>query len=648
MENTLKDVKTWAIQNEEPVDTLRSLVRVPARLGLIDADLATLSADPVRYEHEIAGRGYALVSRAKDVKAAGRREDSRVRALLKRFHAAQGAAPSHDQAVRARYDALMQLIAAQEGVPGSGKRWAIGRHRSLCSLRARARVAPEELTQDEIDRIGREMPAEKRKGLRKTVRFLNDLRRLTNELPELREFLPAAPLASPVGSSRARRLEWDELPAAFRASFEAAADACLAGGDDLAEAMLARIEAGEDPEAVMSEADASGSESLSGVGKPTAAREQYRLAVAWLVRAWEDKGGDTGGLTELGALFDRSTIEIAIKDQIARSSASPDLRDPLASTTLKTRLTALTTLAKRGLENARAVAILKLLRAQHYDVPRKKLQRAGEGEAVQMEVDRIFAMLRQQPMLASLWSNAPRRIAEAARARILAARAEKALDREVSALRTFAGAAAYALQMSRPMRTKCLRQVRIASKDEAHANLLRTAPGEKGFTFRFAPWEIKNAKWVTVDVVEDDATILREWIEDWRPRMIELQQLDPANVYLFPGKALPKWDEGDPVSLPRGCYSDSAFLELWRDASAILGVQETPHRMRHLVALLILALRPGDYAFVATVLGNTEDTARRHYGRDDGEAAARQARAALLAQHPDLFTKLKRRHANER
>lgn len=126
MEQTLKDVETWAIRNEERLDTLRSLRRLPARLGLIDADLATLPADPLRFEHEIAGRGYALVSRAKDVAAAGRREDSRVRALLKRFHAAQAGVPSHDIAVRARYDALMQLIAAQEGQPGSGKRWNIG------------------------------------------------------------------------------------------------------------------------------------------------------------------------------------------------------------------------------------------------------------------------------------------------------------------------------------------------------------------------------------------------------------------------------------------------------------------------------------------------------------------------------------------
>ncbi len=198
--------------------------------------------------------------------------------------------------------------------------------------------------------------------------------------------------------------------------------------------------------------------------------------------------------------------------------------------------------------------------------------------------------------------------------------------------------------MSRPIRTKCLRQVRIATQGEAHANLLRMAPGEDHYTFRFAPWEIKNRAWVTVDVLGGDAALLREWIAHWRPRMIELQGLDPGNVYLFPAKALPKRDVGVPVTLPRGCYSDSAFLELWRDASEHLGVHETPHRMRHVVALLILALRPGDYAFVSSVLGNREDTVRTHYGRDDGQSAAREARAALLAAHPDLFKNLKRRH----
>ena len=648
MSFNLKDVEEWAEANGESGDTVRSLKRVPARLGMLDADLASLSADPLRYDRDIAGRGYALVSRAKDMEKNGRREDSRVRALLKRFQAAHfGMTPQH-QSVRARYDALMDLIEANEGKPGSGKRWNIGRHRSFCALRARAAVAPENLTQEEIDRIGREMSAEKRKGLRKTVVFLNTLARLTNEIPELRGFLPAVQLDPPAGSSWARRMAWNDLPAAFRASFYAAADACVAGEEDLAEQMLARIEAGEDPEIVMAEADERGTQDESGVGKPTAAREQYRLAVTWLVRVWENEGNDVDALTDIRELFQKSTIEAAIVDQIARSRKADDLRDPLVSTTLKTRLTSLKTLAKRGLEDMKAVAVIRFLQVQHYDVPRKKLAKTGEEDAILMEVDRIFSNLRQKPELANIWSNAPRRIADAARREIETARLKKNLGQELTALRKFAGAAAYAVQMSRPMRPECLRHGRIASHEDAHANLVRNAPGEKSLTFRFAPWEIKNDRWVTVEVVGDDAEILREWIETWRPRMIELQKLDKNNVYLFPGSAQPKLEEGDPIVLPRGSYSPSAFLELWRDASKVLGVHETPQRMRHVVALLILALRPGDYAFVSTVLGNTADVAEKHYGRDDGQAAAREARAAMLAAHPDLFNQLSKRLSHER
>lgn len=66
--------------------------------------------------------------------------------------------------------------------------------------------------------------------------------------------------------------------------------------------------------------------------------------------------------------------------------------------------------------------------------------------------------------------------------------------------------------------------------------------------------------------------------------------------------------------------------------------------MRHVVALLILTAHPGNYALVSSVLGNREDTARRYYGRDDGQAAAQVARQAMLAAHPDLFKSLNSRH----
>jgi len=640
----LTDVQDWATAQAESPDAIRALLRVPARLGLIDADFGTIPADLGHFERRIAGQGHALVSRAKDMAVSGAREDSRLRALLRRYHAARSETGATSPAVRARYDALIEIVRAEEGPPGAGARWTSGQHRRLWVLRARATLVPEALTQAEIDRISTEMGADKRKGLRKAVAFLEELRRLTNALPELRGLLPLVPLAPPTGSSRARKVDWAALPEAFRASFETAADACLAGLDDHAELLLARIEAGEDPETVMAEADAMSGRQSRELGKPTAARTRYREAMSWLVRSWEDAGGDTDTLRDLRQLFDRITIETAIRDQIARSATAPDLRDPRDSTTLKSRLVALTTLARRGLEDPRAVAILKLLDQQHYELPRRKRKKDRGGEGVLMEVDRIAAMLRQKPELAGIWAHAPQRIADAARRDIEAAQVGGHREREISALRRFAGAVAYALQMSRPLRPACLRHTRIASLGEVPANLLRVAPGKDLLTFRYAPWEIKNARNVTVEVTGQDAVILREWIDTWRSRMIALQGLDPDNVYLFPGVALPKRDAGDPVDLPRGAYAPSSFLELWRDASAVLGVHETPHRMRHVVALLTLAAHPGDHARVSAVLGITEVTARKYYGRDNGEAAARQSRAAMLAAHPDLFKTLNRRH----
>lgn len=640
----LTHVHDWAVARDENADAIRALLRVPVRLGLLDADLGTIPADLGHFERCIAGRGHALVSRARNIAASGAREDSRLRALLRRYHAARSGMGTASPALRARYDALIEIIAAEEGPPGSNMRWNIGMHRRLWTLRARAALVPEALTQAEIDRISAEMGAQKRKGLRKSVAFLNELRRMTNELPELRTFLPAETLDPPTGSSRARQLNWAALPAAFRASFDAAADACLTGTDDHAEAFLARLEAGEDPEVVMAEADAMANKDSRDLGKPTAARVRYREAVSWLVRSWEDAGGDTDELQDLRPLFDRITIETAIRDQIARSTAAPDLCDPLASTTLPARLAALTTLARRGLEDPRAVAILKLLCVQHYETPRRKLKKDRGGAGAAMEVDRIAAMLRQRPELAGVWANAPQCIVEAARRDIAAAQADAHKEREISALRRFAGAAAYALQMSRPVRPACLRHTRILGAGDAPANLLRVSARKDLLTFRFAPWEVKNVRNVTVELTGDDATILREWIDTWRPRMIALQQLDPDNVYLFPGAGLPRRDEGDPVDLPRGAYATSSFLDLWRDASEALGVHETPHRMRHVVALLTLAVHPGNFALVAAILGITETTARKHYGRDNGEAAARQSRAAMLAAHPDLFKTLNRRH----
>ncbi|MGI3167270.1 hypothetical protein [Pseudooceanicola sp. 200-1SW] len=641
-QHTFRDLLEWAVAQGASTDTIQAIRHVPARLCMLDDDIVNLPASMRFFETTVAGEGYALVSRARNMKANGRRADSRVRSALRRFLQSKELLPFAAPAHRQRFTQLMEVIAAEEGAAGSGAFWPMGRHRTLTILRARASCAPEALTQDEIDRIGREVSAEGRKSLRKAVVFVNELKGASHAPAAIQEFLPGGSLVPPVGSSRARRIDWTTLPKPFRISFEALADACLAGSEDMADKLLARIEAGEDPKMVTAEADIRASQEGREVGKPTVARNAYRQAVTWLVRAWEDSGRDVLDLETVRELFDIEIVRAAITQQIDRSDAGTDLKAGLESTTLKTRLTHLVTLARYGFGDSGLAAVITLLKTKHYDAPRAK-RKVSKNNSVIMEVDRIAGRLRQRPDLASVWANAPTRISEIAHRALAEAVSSKQKAREVTALRLLAGAAGYALQMSRPLRTACLRHVRIAASGEAHANLLRTSPNETMMTFRFAPWEVKNNAWINVDVVGSDAEVLRAWLNEGRPRLIELQGLDPDNVYLFPGSALPAQDEGDLVALPRGSYSTSAFLELWRDASDVLGVHETPHRMRHVVALLSLALRPGDYAFVSSVLGNLEGTARKHYGRDDGQTAAREARAAILAEHPDLLKTLRRR-----
>ena len=159
---TFRDLLDWAVAHEEGTDTVRAIRYIPARLGMLDHDIATLPADMRFFETSVAGQGYALVSRARNMKSNGRRADSRIRSALRRFLQSKSLLPRPTPAHRQRYTQLMALIEAEEGVPGSGALWNTGRHRSLTILRARANCAPEALNQTEIDRIGREISAEDR------------------------------------------------------------------------------------------------------------------------------------------------------------------------------------------------------------------------------------------------------------------------------------------------------------------------------------------------------------------------------------------------------------------------------------------------------------------------------------------------------
>ena len=135
--------------------------------------------------------------------------------------------------------------------------------------------------------------------------------------------------------------------------------------------------------------------------------------------------------------------------------------------------------------------------------------------------------------------------------------------------------------------------------------------------------------------------MLWQWDKVDRPKLMKLRGLDDS-PYLFPGAAAPRLRKSA-LNLPSGCMSVASILELWDLGDRQLGLGLTPHQCRHALATLLLAVNPGAFATVASVLANTEQVAKRHYGKDSGEAAAVAVRAALLERHPDIFSRMQRR-----
>lgn len=630
---TWADFRAWAEINEK-YGTLREIDKIPARLGMIDADAGLIPADLGHFERVIAHSSFATVSRSNDLKTARDRSNSRVNAALKRFLAAIN--PSHVQRGRADWDSLIDHVRRNSSTPGRGGIFNSSSYKPLTTLRARCPVAPQALTQDAIDTVLREASSEKRKSVRAGIKFLNDLVADRVSHPEIASLLPDVALATSAGSGRASSIAWTSLPEAFRASFDAAVKIANADPEMRVAEMRDRIAAGEDPVKLLAELDAGAADRGEVPGNPAVAEEQYRSSVTWLVRAAECLGMPREGLTDIRDVVTYRIIDQATQDQIARSRAAPDLKDPEKSQTLYNRLTGLKLLARYGLRSEEL--------AQHAELVEKLNSTCvvppGRDGMIE-EIDTYCRQLQRTPSMAVALVNAPATLARKAEAALDEAWASKDVGRELSALRLYASAVMFAVQLSRPMRTSNLSRIRHRSCETAKGNLTWIKPGAHA-ELRFSPGEIKNVRSVTVHMVGGDAEILWRWMSDLRWRYLALRGIEDS-VYIFPGEALPRLQKRG-VDLPRGCLAPSSVDEIWDDGAAQIGIALHPHMARHSVATLILAMEPGNFKKCGSVLGIHADTVEKHYGRDSGAAAAMAVRKALLAQHSDIFNILKRRH----
>ena len=632
-EATLGEVLTWATAAGEDSYAIYELRKVPARMGMADADIGLIPADLVHYHHVIAETPYGAVSNAKNLETARRRGNSRLGSLLERFHAAHGTAKP--EGVAATYDPVIEAVRDREGFPDEGAEFATSTHKALYALRSRCRVPLGALDQTEVDRVFREATTEKRRALRRAIHLLDRLRRGHNRWPEIASLLPSEALSVPKTTDRAERILWTSLPEEFRREANDVFREVLLTPADLAEWINAQMEAGT-PSV---EIDRLVIERVKDRGRrpknSKSAIAGYKAAVTWLVRRHKQQVGSLAALPQLRDLMSRELITSAIDDQIARSDASRNLKDASKSQTLASRLTGLRTIARHGLHDDEIVAHIDVLKVAYHEyivTPKEMTE----------DADQTCRMLQNRPDLAARFVNAPQDLARRAREAIAEAKAAGDDEREDAALRLFAAAVQHAIQASRPLRTSNLIALRHRGSREIGGNITWIEKG-KHAELRFLKGEIKNDQAVTVHVLGEDAQILWDWIEVHRKRFLELRSL-PDSAYVFPGTARPRFVK-DAIKMPAGCMAPATMAEVWALGDERIGLGISPHACRHAIATLILAVEPGNFAKAAAVLGDTEETVRRHYGRDSGEQAAKSVRAALLSRHPDIFKQMKRKLA---
>lgn len=619
----------WARENGESRDTIYEIRKVAARLGLIEEELDQVPTGLSYFEKMIAVSPYGAVSYSRDLETACNRGNARIRSALVRFHAARGH-ETPDAAVRAIYDRAISFIADNEGFIDRGALFATGTHQPFLLVRARARLSLSDLNQTEFDRLWHDATSDGRKSLRKFAQRIFDLRRGHNLWPELVELLPREDFVVPDSSDRARRIVWQSLPAPFRSDAEEVFRQTLRQPADMKKWAKEQLRLGRSAFDIDTEIAARmGDKKKKKLPKNTeTALAGYRQAATWLLR--ESYTPETGfaGLKTMRELITTNALEAACKEQVARSAASMTLKEADKSSVLWSRFTNLTTIARHGLRDPEILARINLVRMFYSDYVLSPSEMTADAEAI---CDR----LRKSPHLAAAFVNAPARLSATSSCALETAKTGLALER---ALRLSACAAAYAIQVSRALRPANLFMVLRKGTPGHQRNLTWIADREHA-EIRFSGGEVKNGQVVIVNVLGEDARILWQWETVHRPELMKLRGIE-SSPYLFPGTAAPRLRKSA-LNLPDGCMSVASIMELWDLGDRQLGLGLTPHQCRHALATLMLAVRPGDFANVASVLANTEDVARRHYGKDSGEAAAVAVRESLLAHHPDLFARMK-------
>ena len=602
-----------------PHKALLEVRKLPRRLALDEVeDLVEYAADLRTLVEVVAPSGAALFARANDPTKARAEANSRLRSSLKTYLASTSVLPA-PVTNEADWDLLHGWVEANEGFPDRGARFATGQSAAVACLRARLPGrSPRDATGAHAAASVAEAPSGKRKSIRKALRFLERLRLEADDLPpEIRAVLPTASVVPPPARGRTR---WCDLPASLRAEADTMLDAMLADPGMVVDDALARIRAGEDAQAVAAEVNAGRTKES---GNPTLWRQGHQGAITWLHRA-ALRRADGPPVERLGDLFRVDVVEAAVEGHIADAAAGR-LRPSTETQTLSGRLRAVRTVARHGLRDLGLVAVIDLLRAKHSAHTKHRHVKGLSKPAEEL----ITELHRGGEALMRRLVNAPQMIEQAAREELEDWDAKSPAQR-LAALKLAAAAAIWALQGARPRRRAnvvCERTKAARDPETGRKRHPRTVwrEGDGAYTTRTPGQEVKNGLDLEFGLEGDDAAILAWWIDEVRPLALEERGIPKDNVYLFPGQARPR-NLRRGVELPAGTVSGAWFAEAWARGAEVVGLRIRPHQARHAAVTIWLAMRPGDYAGAAALVGSSEDIVRRKYGRDDAAAVANTMR----------------------
>lgn len=295
--------------------------------------------------------------------------------------------------------------------------------------------------------------------------------------------------------------------------------------------------------------------------------QRFQQLVSILVRS----GTPLAKIRSLSALLDEKAIDVFIEFHRRRSGKpTPPV--------LKCIFEALLSFSKYGPPSCRDY--IKSIQRKLIAIDRHGELRAFEmTKANRVRVDRF-----NDPHIRKKLLNLPRAILEAA---------DKVAEPGLREARQAMAAIMIQMQIVCPLRPKNLFSTDL--------NRHLRADGKKRLVFRYEREEVKNRQ--EIEFVTDDyvKAMLIQYQRRYRPILLKHYGAAEGASYLYPGT-------------DRGRVSHHDGASLFRTTTKRhLGIQISPHQMRHIMAFFVFAARPGDYGLASKVLGHTDATTTRRY-----------------------------------